>query len=72
MLNKPSDASGKRLVEPCAEVPVIETLARVCALCNEAKIVMNEVRTFIDPNSSLDKVSDVVFLIDHSHICQYR
>ncbi|KAG0147312.1 hypothetical protein CROQUDRAFT_656235 [Cronartium quercuum f. sp. fusiforme G11] len=43
------DASGKRLIQPSAEVPMIENLARVCALCNESKVVMNEAtRTYIN------------------------
>lgn len=28
-------------------MPVLETLAKVCALCNESKVVMNEVRTLV-------------------------
>ncbi|POW09461.1 hypothetical protein PSTT_06831 [Puccinia striiformis] len=36
------NASGKRLVEPSADSPTIEMLARICALCNEAQVIVNE------------------------------
>ncbi|CAH7689461.1 calcium-translocating P-type ATPase [Phakopsora pachyrhizi] len=43
------NSSGDQLVEPCAEVPSIEILSRICALCNESQIVMNEsTRTYVN------------------------
>lgn len=46
------DSNGRRLVEPSAESPTIEMLARICALCNEAQVVVNEVSVspFISPS----------------------
>ncbi|PLW19648.1 hypothetical protein PCANC_08955 [Puccinia coronata f. sp. avenae] len=37
-----TNATGRRFVEPSAESPAIEMLARICALCNEAQVVVNE------------------------------